>query len=176
MIGSPLCVISYDLNGIDKAAEKRQEFRVYFQSLFGNVKEAVSSGGASWQTARPIFTDALNNTGLASFTYMNGTQQQGSLFYVGNNGLLQEKRKIYADNRNWEVGKLNNLNIPMTGNLTPAMENDDPRNGWDSYRIVSAFPLVAGAHVSNRHCKKRDRTLVIAPVHVFKIQIVAQVT
>ena len=138
MIDSPLCIVSYDLGGTDKAP-KRQEFRIYFQSLFGNIKESVSTGSQSWQNARPILTDALNNTGLATFTYLNGTQQQGSIFYVGNNGLLQEKRKIYSDNQYWQVGKLNSLNIPMTGNLTSPVNNNDPKNTWDGYRFAAVY-------------------------------------
>lgn len=72
---SPIKVISYDAGG-GGDPDSRQSFRVYYQSVIGNVKEAVSSGQASWQNAAPIFTDALNNTGLATVTYLNGTQQQ----------------------------------------------------------------------------------------------------
>ena len=138
MIGSPLCTISYELNSTDEPA-KRQEFRMYFQSLYGNVKEAVSKGSSSWQSAKPILTDALNNTGLASYTYLNGTSQQGSLFYVGNNGLLQEKRKIYSDSLYWQTGKLNDLNLPMSGNMSNSSQNGDPRNTWDSYRMTAVY-------------------------------------
>ena len=138
MIGSPLCTISYDMGGTNEPA-KRQEFRMYFQSLYGNVKEAISQGSSSWQNAKPILTDAVNNTGLATFTYLNGTSQQGSLFYVGTNGLLQEKRKIYSDSQYWQVGKLNNLNLAMAGNLTSPENNGDPQNSWDSYSFTAVY-------------------------------------
>ena len=78
LAGSPLNVISYDAGG-DGEPDNRQSFRVYYQSVIGNVKEAVSNGQTAWQSAAPIFTDALNNTGLATVTYLNGTQQQVSL-------------------------------------------------------------------------------------------------
>ena len=51
MIGSPLNVVSYDLGGSDSGS-KRQAFRIYYQSLLGNIKEATSIGSNSWQSAR----------------------------------------------------------------------------------------------------------------------------
>ena len=72
---SPLNVIAYDAGG-DGTPESRQSFRIYYQSVIGNIKEAISDGQAAWQDAEPIFTDAVNNTGLATVTYLNGTQQQ----------------------------------------------------------------------------------------------------
>ena len=75
---SPLTVISYDAGG-DGSPDSRQSFRVYYQSVIGNIKESISNGQAAWQDASPIFTDAVNNTGLATVTYLNGTQQQVGL-------------------------------------------------------------------------------------------------
>ncbi|KAG8529094.1 uncharacterized protein KY384_005729 [Bacidia gigantensis] len=95
---------------------KRQEFRLYFQSLLGNVKEAVSTGSSSWQSAK-----------------------QGSLFYVGTNGLLQEKRKIYSDNQFWEPGKLNSLNVAMVGNISLPAQGSDPQDSWHSYAMTAVY-------------------------------------
>ena len=47
--GSPLSVITYDQGGSD--AESQQALRIYYQSALGNIKEAVSNGLASWQSA-----------------------------------------------------------------------------------------------------------------------------
>lgn len=74
---SPVNVISYDAGG-NGDPNTRQSFRVYYQSVIGNIKEAVSSGQTSWQAAAPIFTDALNNTGLASVVYLNDSSPQVS--------------------------------------------------------------------------------------------------
>lgn len=49
-VGSPLNVISY-IAGDGTTADSRQFFRVYFQSVLGNIKEAVRRGLGSWETA-----------------------------------------------------------------------------------------------------------------------------
>ena len=46
---SPLNVISYDQGG--STAESQQAFRLYYQTALGNIKEAVSNGMSSWQSA-----------------------------------------------------------------------------------------------------------------------------
>lgn len=48
--GSPLNVISYVGNGTG-TIESRQVFRVYYQSVLGNIKEAVMNGLGSWGDA-----------------------------------------------------------------------------------------------------------------------------
>ncbi|KAL8948953.1 MAG: hypothetical protein Q9222_004905, partial [Ikaeria aurantiellina] len=47
--GSPLNAVSYSANGTGSAAS-RQRFRLYYQSVLGNVKEAVFDGN-TWGTA-----------------------------------------------------------------------------------------------------------------------------
>ncbi|KAL8735236.1 MAG: hypothetical protein Q9181_002912 [Wetmoreana brouardii] len=139
--GSPLNVISYNTNGTGPKAE-RQVFRVYYQSVLGNIKEAVSRGPDAWSAAVPIFTDAVNNTGLATVTYMNGSAQTGQIFYVGTNGFLQEKRKPFARNDlNWEPGTLNPSNIKSIGNLSlpKNSQSQDPSNQFDSYRMAAVY-------------------------------------
>lgn len=49
MAGSPLNVISYNQAG--SSPESQQAFRIYYQSALGNIKEAVSDGLSSWQSA-----------------------------------------------------------------------------------------------------------------------------
>ncbi|KAF6219167.1 hypothetical protein HO133_004992 [Letharia lupina] len=135
--GSPLNVISYNQGG--SSAESQQAFRIYYQSALGNIKEAVSNGLMSWQSALPIFTDAINNTGLATVTYLNGSNQQGSIFYVGLNGLLQEKRKVFSSTAYWEPGTLNNMNIAAVANLSLPSVTQDPKNDWDGYRMAAVY-------------------------------------
>ena len=43
-------VISYTNPG-DPDPEKKQTFRMYFQSVIGNVKEVISDAFGPWQTA-----------------------------------------------------------------------------------------------------------------------------
>ena len=91
-------------------------------------------------------------------TYLNETSQQvrhgfvvvnqswllifkGNIFYVGVNGLLQERRKIYNNTGYWESGPLNNLNISATGNLALPSQGDDPVNDWDSYRMAAVYSV-----------------------------------
>ncbi|KAL9002016.1 MAG: hypothetical protein Q9188_005033 [Gyalolechia gomerana] len=136
---SPLNVISHNRTGTG-TAESTQVFRVYYQSVLGNIKEAVMSGlNTQWETATPIFTDAITNTGLATITYMNGSDPVGQIFYVGTNRLLQEKRKNFQDKLFWLPGSLNPKNIQMVGNLSlPAnSKRKDPVNQFDSYRIAA---------------------------------------
>lgn len=134
---SPLNVIAYNQGG--SSAESQQAFRIYYQSALGNIKEAVSNGLTAWQSALPIFTDAINNTGLATVTYLNGSNQQGSIFYVGMNGLLQEKRKIFSSTAYWEPGTLNDMNIAAVGNLSLPSVTQDPKNNWDGYRMAAVY-------------------------------------
>lgn len=102
----------------------------------------------------------MNYTGLATVTYLNGSQQQvckwteckiekyfdltfsfekGSIFYVGTNGLLQEKRKVLNTEDYWEPGTLNSLNLPMVGNITLPYNNNDPPNKIDSFRMTAVY-------------------------------------
>ncbi|KAI4204300.1 MAG: hypothetical protein LQ350_001280 [Teloschistes chrysophthalmus] len=154
--GSPLNVISYIGNATNTGSKAdRQVFRVYYQSVLGNVKEAVSNGSAGWAGARPIFTDAINNTGLATVTYMNDTAPMGQIFYIsGINGFMQEKRKNfnYPDS-NWEPGPslgINSLNILVIGKVSVAKSDQspqDPKNDWDGYRMAAVYSdhFAAGA-------------------------------
>lgn len=146
----------------------RQVFRIYYQSVLGNVKEAVSNGSAGWSGARsvlsgslivclevgsnltfprPIFTDAINSTGLATVTYMNGSAPMGQIFYISAiNGFIQEKRKNfnYPDS-NWEPPAslgINSLNIPVAGKVSVPKSNQnpqDPDNDWDGYRMAAVY-------------------------------------
>ncbi|KAL8832951.1 MAG: hypothetical protein Q9170_004632 [Blastenia crenularia] len=137
--GSPLNVISYIGNGT--TPESKQVFRVYYQSVLGNVKEALMNGTGAWSGARPIFTDALNNTGLATVVYMDKTAPTGQIFYVGSNNLLQEKRKGFNDLLFWEPGSLNSQNIAMRGNISLPGQSQpqDPANDFDSYRMAAVY-------------------------------------
>ncbi|KAL9127930.1 MAG: hypothetical protein Q9217_003287 [Psora testacea] len=101
----------------------------------------------------PVFTEAqsadvmigspLNvpatgkHAGTPGMAYL--TRRKGSIFYVGMNGLLQEKRKIYNSTQYWEPAALNNLNIPMVGNIRLPSASDDPQNSWDSYRMAAVY-------------------------------------
>ena len=59
---------------------------------------------------------------------------------MGDNGLLQEKRKIYNNTDYWEPGTLNDLNLPMAGNISlPPGDNDVVENSWDSYRMAAVY-------------------------------------
>lgn len=61
------------------------------------------------------------------------------MFYVGTNGLLQEKRKIFSSTAYWEPGTLNSKNFPAVGNITQPLEGDDPKNDWDGYRMAAVY-------------------------------------
>jgi hypothetical protein len=50
IVDSPLCVLSYDNNGTG-SPKSRQSFRMYYQSVIGNVKESASDGLSTWQAA-----------------------------------------------------------------------------------------------------------------------------
>ncbi|KAL8823545.1 MAG: hypothetical protein Q9191_005757 [Dirinaria sp. TL-2023a] len=138
LVDSPLNVISYVNPGNGNPASK-QTFRMYFQSAIGNISETVSDALGPWQTTHPIFTDAVNNTGLATITYLNGTQQQATIFYVDQNLNLQEKRKMFSDSNYWEQRTLKKqLQLQVRGNVpTPNNDDNDPVNNWDGYRIAA---------------------------------------
>lgn len=48
---------------------------------------------------------------------------------------------IYNSTSYWEPGTLNNLNLPMVGNISlPSGDNnDDFENSWDSYRMAAVY-------------------------------------
>ncbi|KAI4238715.1 MAG: hypothetical protein LQ349_000897 [Xanthoria aureola] len=135
--GSPLNVVSYS------GPNNQQIFRVYFQSALGNIKEAVSDRNLdAWGPARPIFTDAVNHTGLATVTYVNGSAQTGQMFYVGTNGYIQEKRKALDDNETfWQPGGFNKIGIKLAGNITlpKKVQNLDPINQFDGYNMAAVY-------------------------------------
>lgn len=58
---------------------------------------------------------------------------------MGDNGLLQEKRKIYNDTGLWEPGTLNNYDVAAVRNITVPAGSNDPANDWDSYRMAAAY-------------------------------------
>ncbi|KAL8726902.1 MAG: hypothetical protein Q9166_006391 [cf. Caloplaca sp. 2 TL-2023] len=138
--GSPLNVISYSGKG-SGSPKSQQIFRVYYQSVLGNIKEAVSNGLDSWAAATPIFTDAVNNTGLATVTYTNGSAPTGQMFYIGTNGYIQEKRKAFSDPLYWEPGSLNRINIKAVGNITlpKTSQNLDSINQFGSFRMAAVY-------------------------------------
>ena len=65
---------------------------------------------------------------------------KGTIFYVGMNGLIQEKRKIFNNTLYWEPGTINNLNLPAVGNMTlPSESTPDPKNGVGSYAMAAVY-------------------------------------
>ena len=66
---------------------------------------------------------------------------QGHIFYVGANGFLQEKKKLFPtpDSVYWEPGPLSNLNLPVTGNVSQPLQSGDPKNNWDGYRMAAVY-------------------------------------
>ncbi|MCJ1226336.1 hypothetical protein MMC12_002986 [Toensbergia leucococca] len=141
MEGSPIGVVAFSngVNGSESATNS--SVWLFFQSANGNIKEIVYGGGLEpWQSAQPIFTDALNHTGLAVISYVNGTEQQGSIFYTGLNGHVQEKRNF--NNSIWELGTLGASNLAAIGNMSvPSSDisTEDPSNDWDSYRLAAVY-------------------------------------
>lgn len=66
------------------------------------------------------------------------TELQTSIFYVGRNGFIQEKRN-YAT---WRApgSAINNISLKATGTSGASQDTKgDPRNIWDSYRMTSAY-------------------------------------
>lgn len=71
------------------------------------------------------------------------TPDQSSIFYVGTNGFVQEKR-LYPGNTVWQPGTINKYNLRAFGSLslpiTPGNNSEqDLSNGWDSYRMAAVF-------------------------------------
>ena len=66
--------------------------------------------------------------------------EQGSLFYVGVNGLIQEKRKRNSDPV-WGLYGIGALNLAAVGNISPSSESTDTKspNKWDSYRMTAVY-------------------------------------
>ena len=70
---------------------------------------------------------------------MTLTEKKGSIFYVGLNGLLQEKRKIFSSTNYWEPASLNSMNVAAVGNLSVPSVTQDPKNDWDGYRMAAVY-------------------------------------
>jgi len=72
------------------------------------------------------------------------TNDQSSIFYVGSNGYVQEKR-LYPGTTVWQPGTINSSNLKAFGNLSifnapgNANSGQDPSNGWGSYRMAAVF-------------------------------------
>lgn len=70
-----MSVITYSTN-VSKKAEDNQVIAAYYQENSGRVQELKYQGAVSgWKTSKPIFTDARNFTGLATFSRLNGTDR-----------------------------------------------------------------------------------------------------
>ncbi|MCJ1411688.1 hypothetical protein MMC19_005780 [Ptychographa xylographoides] len=143
IVDSPIALVAFTANatGSGSSAADEQAFRVYFQSAHGNVKESRYDGElAPWQEPNPLFTDAINNTGLAAYTYLNETVQQSSIFYVSSSFMLQEKR-LYPGTSIWEPGTINDHSFKVYGNLSSPETNsqDNPGNPWDGFRMAAVY-------------------------------------
>ncbi|MCJ1308692.1 hypothetical protein MMC25_002346 [Agyrium rufum] len=136
--GSPLAPVSYVVNAADgEGAVGNEAYRLFFQSVGGNPKELDNNGEAStWASAVPIFTDAINNTGLAAITYLNGSTHQTSLFYIGDNALIREKR-MYPGDLEYDLGSLTYKHYPATA--LPFAWPNDTSNSFDSYRMAVVY-------------------------------------
>ncbi|MCJ1266135.1 hypothetical protein MMC22_006017 [Lobaria immixta] len=124
-IGSPLNVISQT---------DQQTLRMYFQSGGGIIKEAKQTGTPEWHEATSIFTDAVNNTGLATITWKNNGQSWGSIFYVSltqeKTAVLREKRQNWETYGQWDYGTLSNRSVPVA---------EPQASGSDSYRMAAVY-------------------------------------
>ncbi|KAL8659346.1 MAG: hypothetical protein Q9202_007170 [Teloschistes flavicans] len=116
--GSPLNVISYIGNATSSGPQAgRQVFRVYYQSVLGNIKEAVSTGTAAWADAS-----------------------------AGGN-FIQEKRKNFNYPESlWEPATspagINFLNVkaPATTSVPKSDQSaQDPDNDWDGFRMAAVY-------------------------------------
>ncbi|MCJ1285772.1 hypothetical protein MMC26_005113 [Xylographa opegraphella] len=135
MVESPLAALSY-------MSSDEQSYRLYYQSAHGDIKESrYDDTNPGWQDATPLFTDAVNNTGLAVVTYMNGTSQQSSIFYMDWGNLLVQEKRLLPNATIWTDGSLDKSNLPAYGNLSISESNaeQDPANTWDSYRLAAIY-------------------------------------
>ncbi|MCJ1378079.1 hypothetical protein MMC17_001175 [Xylographa soralifera] len=133
MVDSPLAALAY-------MTSDEQSYRLYYQSAHGDVKESRYDG-SGWQDATPIFTDAANNSGLAVVTYMNGTSQQSSIFYMDWQHQLVQEKRLLPNATIWTDGTLDSSSLPAYGNLSISESNpeQDPSNTWDSYRMAAVY-------------------------------------
>lgn len=78
MPGTSIATVAF-VSPPERTTGDGQSFRLYYQQLDGATQELrYDSPDARWRNATSIFTDARNNTGLAAFTYLNGTEQNVS--------------------------------------------------------------------------------------------------
>ncbi|KAL8999652.1 MAG: hypothetical protein Q9169_001612 [Polycauliona sp. 2 TL-2023] len=117
--GSPINAVSYE------GPNNQQIFRVYYQSVLGNIKEAVSDRNMdAWGPAQ------------------NGSAPMGQMFYVGTNGYIQEKRKDLNDEKTyWEPGTFNDNGLKLSGNTTlpKDLQSLDPINQKDGYSMAAVY-------------------------------------
>ncbi|MCJ1364163.1 hypothetical protein MMC16_003272 [Acarospora aff. strigata] len=140
MAASPIKALSFENNNTQNG--NVQSFRIHYQSVNGNIKEINYDGILpGWKNANPIFTDAQNHSGLATYTYLNGTTLMGAIIYHGANGYLQEKRKNLSTDEPWLSSSLSNYKTKTNGSFP--LENDDsamnPANDWDGWNIAAVY-------------------------------------
>ncbi|KAI9758078.1 MAG: hypothetical protein M4579_003209 [Chaenotheca gracillima] len=120
--GASISTLAFMNGGDPKASD--QSYRLYFQGADNDVKEVVYDGSlGGWTNSTPIFTDACNFTGLASFTYMNGSRRMERIYYNGMQyPLLQEKIKDPNESL-WLPGPMSALGIQSNTSLLTRENN-----------------------------------------------------
>ncbi|KAI9833972.1 MAG: hypothetical protein M1826_005877 [Phylliscum demangeonii] len=99
MAGTSFATVAYAAAAAKNGASANAQpnMRLFFQEAASAVHEIrYDAASAAWRDASSLFSDAKNNSGLASFTHMNGTEQQITLIYVDQNNQLQTKRQSGA--------------------------------------------------------------------------------
>ncbi|KAI9675685.1 MAG: hypothetical protein M1817_001052 [Caeruleum heppii] len=141
-IGTSLTAFSFNAD----PNVQTDNIRLFYQQNDGK-SQLISYGDEStgWSPSRPIFTDAKNFSGHASFTRLDGDARFGHIFYTNDDDIIMEKRSS-PSNPVWDLGEnpINQLNFRTNGSLASPQDN-----GGTKLAVVysSEFPTGPGARL-----------------------------
>ncbi len=94
MPDTAIAVAAFSPQALAAGAPVQQSYRLFYQQFNGATRElSYESNESKWRNATTIFADARNNTGLATFSYLNQTERNVSLFPISYARSIEEKTR-----------------------------------------------------------------------------------
>jgi hypothetical protein len=96
MPDTAIAVAAFSPQAVAAGVPVQQSYRLFYQQFDGATRElSYESNESTWRNATTIFTDARNNTGLATFSYLNQTERNVRLLLYIMHTLWKKRREQY---------------------------------------------------------------------------------